>query len=865
MTAALIPAQYVPIARTDADWAFDIDFQGEDWTGSAVKVAFARQGLPAEQFEIDAMSGDGAACAIRISAASWAEKTPGTWSAEVRKFDGEAIDDAAVFKLLLSRGVSDTTGPAGPPAGDGTSSGGVVVSRVGSVAIVRGGAGPIGKNEAQLLFEAGLIDEPTVEALNDYRIAQATAAADNAVATAVEAFTGELAGKQPVSDQLTTWAGKASPAGSVVGTSDAQTLTNKTLAAPAFTGTPTGLTKTHVGLSAVDNTADSAKPVSTPQQTALNLKADLSSPTFVGTVSVPTPTTGDASDRAASTSFVSSAIQAIVGMSPADLDTLSEIAGRLQGEETNLAALVTVVSGKLAKSLNLSDLPNPAAARSSLGLSVGVNVQGWNSGLDAVAALSTTAYGRSFLTFATAGAAKTALALIKGDVGLGNVDNTSDASKPVSTAQQTALNLKANDNDAGLVAARALLVLSVAPAGGATALNAAIAAANATSFGMVRIVLLPGLLNLGNTAITTLTKNDVEVVGGRDVYVRFGSGHTGRFLTISGTRVAVRNFTLEYAAGAAYSEHPFDLPSGSDRTISDITLINGPALFRVGNTSYATRTRIYNITINGWRADLGLKAIQILRGVDVNVSDVICTGTVAGVSSTRALDISPLALADTLRFRDVQFYTSGRTEKLVTVDWTSASIANVWFDNCVFDESTAAGMEIISSGGAFSLRWLTIAGTRVSTYTGNCIRIAHGGTGLMTALEIRGGGELAYRTAAAIYTEKTGTGVAQGPLISGVRIVDACPSGGSAVVAALSMGIAGFNVTANSLVKGNDPVAGVQFSNTQYFCETTADLDNFVVTGNSTVTASVATMKHFAYATPNTRRVVASNSEVATV
>lgn len=32
----------------------------------------------------------------------------------------------------------------------------------------------------------------------------------------------------------------------------------------------------------------------------------------------------------------------------------------------------------------------------------------------------------------------------KADVGLGNVDNTSDANKPVSTAQQTALDLKAN-------------------------------------------------------------------------------------------------------------------------------------------------------------------------------------------------------------------------------------------------------------------------------------------------------------------------------------------------------------------------------------------------------------------------------------
>lgn len=35
-----------------------------------------------------------------------------------------------------------------------------------------------------------------------------------------------------------------------------------------------------------------------------------------------------------------------------------------------------------------------------------------------------------------------AVTLVKGDVGLGNVDNTSDANKPISTATQTALNAK---------------------------------------------------------------------------------------------------------------------------------------------------------------------------------------------------------------------------------------------------------------------------------------------------------------------------------------------------------------------------------------------------------------------------------------
>ncbi len=39
-----------------------------------------------------------------------------------------------------------------------------------------------------------------------------------------------------------------------------------------------------VGLGSVDNTADTVKPLSTFQQTALDLKAPLASPTFTGTV-----------------------------------------------------------------------------------------------------------------------------------------------------------------------------------------------------------------------------------------------------------------------------------------------------------------------------------------------------------------------------------------------------------------------------------------------------------------------------------------------------------------------------------------------------------------------------------------------------
>ncbi len=53
------------------------------------------------------------------------------------------------------------------------------------------------------------------------------------------------------------------------------------LASPAFTGTVTGITAAMVGLGNVNNTSDASKPVSTAQQSALDLKANLSSPSLV--------------------------------------------------------------------------------------------------------------------------------------------------------------------------------------------------------------------------------------------------------------------------------------------------------------------------------------------------------------------------------------------------------------------------------------------------------------------------------------------------------------------------------------------------------------------------------------------------------
>ena len=64
------------------------------------------------------------------------------------------------------------------------------------------------------------------------------------------------------------------------------------------------LTSAAVGLSNVNNTSDVSKPVSTAQQTALNLKAPLASPALTGVPTAPTATVGTNTTQLATTAFV---------------------------------------------------------------------------------------------------------------------------------------------------------------------------------------------------------------------------------------------------------------------------------------------------------------------------------------------------------------------------------------------------------------------------------------------------------------------------------------------------------------------------------------------------------------------------------
>jgi hypothetical protein len=229
-------------------------------------------------------------------------------------------------------------------------------------------------------------------------------------------------------DATTLVKGKVKLAGDLAGTADLPTVPGLAGKEPTITAGTTSqyyrgdktfqtLDKSAVGLSNVDNTSDANKPISSATQTALNAKVDT---VLVGAINGVASL--DGTGRVPSTQL------------PSYVDDVLEFA--------NLAAFpVTGETGKIYVALD-------------------TNLTYRWSGTAYVNIAPSLALGETSSTAYRGDRGKTAFdhsqiiagnphGTTKADVGLSNVDNTSDLNKPISTATQTALNAKENSITAG--------------------------------------------------------------------------------------------------------------------------------------------------------------------------------------------------------------------------------------------------------------------------------------------------------------------------------------------------------------------------------------------------------------------------------
>ena len=167
----------------------------------------------------------------------------------------------------------------------------------------------------------------------------------------------------------------------------------------ANTANPHSVTKTQVGLGNVDNTSDLSKPISTATQTALNGKA--------------TTAQGAKADTA---------------LQPGtSIDNIAESATHKKMTAAERTKLAGVATGATANATDATLL----ARANHTGTQAISTVLGLQTALDSKAPTASPAF------------TGTVSGVTKAMVGLGSVDNTADADKPISTATQTALDGKA--------------------------------------------------------------------------------------------------------------------------------------------------------------------------------------------------------------------------------------------------------------------------------------------------------------------------------------------------------------------------------------------------------------------------------------
>jgi hypothetical protein len=252
---------------------------------------------------------------------------------------------------------------------------------------------------------------------------------------AVKTYVDTAIAGATIVDADATTKGKLQLAGDLTGTAAAPVVANNAITDAKIAN---GISASKVGLGNVNNTSDVNKPVSNATQTALDLKANLASPTFTGTVSGIDKTMVGLSNVDNTTDAnkpVSTATQTALNLKANITDVTTSLA--LKEDTANKTIDVATDGTSDAK------FPSAKAVKTYADAKV---VDGINDTVTTSAPTQNAVYDALSLkaNLASPTFTGTVSGIDKTMVGLANVDNTTDANKPVSTATQTALDLKEN-------------------------------------------------------------------------------------------------------------------------------------------------------------------------------------------------------------------------------------------------------------------------------------------------------------------------------------------------------------------------------------------------------------------------------------